>query len=121
VLHWWSSDPDRLSSVAARAITDADELAVSAISWYELAWLARRERLEVTIPIHSWLEGLAAQVRTIGITPAIASTAVSLSASFPGDSADRLIYATAIENGWRLVTKDERLRKHRHPRPITVW
>jgi PIN domain nuclease of toxin-antitoxin system len=32
-----------------------------------------------------------------------------------------LIYATAIERGWELVTKDHRLRRHRHPRPITVW
>jgi PIN domain nuclease of toxin-antitoxin system len=64
---------------------------------------------------------LSEQVRTIGTTPAIAATAVSLPSSFPGDPADRLIYATAIENGWSLVTKDQRLRRHRHPRPITVW
>jgi len=75
----------------------------------------------VTIPIGSWLQQLAGQVRTIAVTPAIASTAVSLPSSFPGDPADRLIYATAIENGWRLVTKDQRLRKHRHPHPVAVW
>jgi len=39
----------------------------------------------------------------------------------PGDPADRLIYATAIEHGWPLVTKDSRLRGHRHPRRLTVW
>jgi predicted nucleic acid-binding protein len=32
-----------------------------------------------------------------------------------------LIDATAIERGWRLVTKDRRLRSHRQARPITVW
>ena len=36
-------------------------------------------------------------------------------------SADRLIYATAVEHGWQLVTKDNRLRRHRHPRSVTVW
>jgi PIN domain nuclease of toxin-antitoxin system len=55
------------------------------------------------------------------LTPAIAETAVSLPSSFPGDPADRLIYATAIEHGLRLVTKDRNLRRHRHPRPIAVW
>jgi PIN domain nuclease of toxin-antitoxin system len=55
------------------------------------------------------------------VTPAIATTAVSLPSSFPGDAADRLVYATPIENGWRLVTKDQRLREHRHPHPIAVW
>ncbi|MGH9920781.1 MAG: PIN domain-containing protein, partial [Nitrososphaerales archaeon] len=38
-----------------------------------------------------------------------------------GDPADRIIYATAVENGWQLVTKDDRLRDHRHPRQITLW
>lgn len=121
VVHWWSAEPERLSPAATNALSEADELAVSAISWFELAWLARHERIALTIPLRSWLEQLGAQVRTIGITPAIADTAVSLPLSFPGDPADRLIYATAIEYGWHLVTKDERLRAHRHPRPLTLW
>ena len=96
-------------------------MALSAMSWFELAWLAEHERIVVTIPIRSWLERLADQVRTVGITPAIADAAVSLPSSFPGDPADRLIYATAGENGWRLVTKDEKMRSHRHPRAIALW
>lgn len=121
VVHWWSAEPERISSAASKAIGDADELAVADISWFELAWLARHERIVVTIPIAAWLGRLATQVRTIPVTPAIATTAVSLPSSFPGDPADRLIYATAIENGWQLVTKDQRLREHRHPQPVAVW
>jgi PIN domain nuclease of toxin-antitoxin system len=121
VVHWWAAEPDRISPVAAQAIDGADELAVADISWFELAWLARHDRIRVTIPIDAWLERLAAQVRTIPVTPAIARTAVSLPASFPGDPADRLIYATAVEHGWQLITKDERLRAHEHPQPVTVW
>jgi PIN domain nuclease of toxin-antitoxin system len=121
VVHWWSAEPARMSSDASKAIGDADELAVADISWFELAWLARSERIVLTIPIASWLGQLATQVRTIPVTPAIANTAVSLPSSFPGDPADRLIYATAIENGWQLVTKDRRLREHRHPHPVAVW
>jgi len=121
VIHWWSAEPDRLSRTATKAIGEADELAVAAISWFELAWLASHERIVLTIPIRSWLDQLSAQARTVGITTAIAETAVALPSSFPGDPADRLIYATAIEHGWRLVTKDVRLRAHRHPRPIALW
>jgi PIN domain nuclease of toxin-antitoxin system len=121
VVHWWSAEPDRVSAAAAAAISSADELAVAAISWFELAWLARHDRITVTIPLRSWLDRLSAQVRTIGITTAIADTAVSLPGTFPGDPADRLIYATAIETGWQLATKDRKLRQHRHPKPITVW
>jgi PIN domain nuclease of toxin-antitoxin system len=121
IIHWWSAEPDRVSAAASRAITEADELAVADISWFQLAWLARHERIVVAIPIAAWLQLLAAQVRTIPVSPAIAATAVGLPSSFPGDPADRLIYATAIENGWRLVTKDRKLRDHRHPRAVAVW
>lgn len=121
VLHWWSAEPARISKRATAALTDADELAVADISWYELAWLADRDRIVVGVPIRSWLQRLASQVRTIPATPAIAATAVALPESFPSDPADRLIYATAIENGWRLITKDRRLRAHRHPQPVTLW
>lgn len=83
--------------------------------------MARNERITLSIPIRSWLEGLAAHVRTAGVTPAIAETAVSLPSSFPADPADRLIFATAVEQGWRLITKDRRIRDYRHPAAISVW
>jgi len=121
VVHWWSAEPDRISAAAAAAITGASELAVADISWFELAWLASHERIIVTIPLASWLRRLAMQVRTVAVTPEIATAAVALPSSFPGDPADRLIYATAIENGWRLITKDRKLRAHRHPQPVTLW
>jgi len=121
VLHWWSAEPGRLSSAATSAVAAADELAVAAITWYEIAWLAAHGRIRVPFPLRSWLEQLAAQLRTISVTPGIAETAVSLPASFPGDPADRLIYATAVEHGWRLVTRDARLHAHRHPWPVALW
>lgn len=121
VVHWWSAEPDRLSRAAAKALSEAGELVVADISWFELAWLAGHERIVLTIPIRSWLDRLAAQVRTVPLTPGIAATAVSLPSSFPGDPADRLIYATAIEHGWRLITKDRKLRAHRHPQPLALW
>ncbi len=121
VVHWWSAEPRRVTGRAREALEEADQLAVAAISWFELAWLARHERIAVTIPIRSWLGGLAAQVRTIGVSPAIADTAVALPSTFPGDPADRLIFATAIEHGLPLVTKDQAIRDHAHPRTVAIW
>ena len=121
VVQWWSAEPQRLSATAAKTLETADQLAVAAISWFELAWLAAHERIILTIPVRSWLERLADGVQTLGVTPAIAATAVALPSSFPGDPADRLVYATAVEHGCLLVTKDRRLRSHRHPRPVAVW
>jgi len=121
VVHWWSAEPERVSARARSTLEGADELVVAAISWYELAWLARHERIAVTVPIRSWLQGLAGQLRTIGVTPAIADTAANLPVTFPDDPADRLIYATAIESGLDLVTKDRTIRDHDQPRSLTVW
>ncbi|HEX2097349.1 MAG TPA: PIN domain-containing protein [Solirubrobacterales bacterium] len=121
VVHWWSAEPKRVSAAARKALEAADELVVAAISWYELAWLARNGRIVVNVPIRTWLDGLAAQLRTIGITPAIADTAAGLPGSFPGDPADRLIYATAVEHGLDLVTKDQAIHGHDRAGSIAVW
>ena len=121
IVHWWSAEPERLSAPATEAIEGADELAVASISWFELAWLAEQERILLSIPVRSWLDGLAQQVRTFGTTPAIAAAAVALPTSFPIDPADRLIYATAVEHGLRLVTSDRALLSHPHPRSIAIW
>jgi len=121
VVHWLADEPERLSPAAAAAIAEADELAVAAISWVELAWLGARERLILPIPLRTWLEQLARDVRTVPLTPAIAARAAELPRSFPRDPSDRLIYASAIEHGWRLVTKDLQLRDYDREGAITIW
>jgi len=121
VLHWWSAEPHQLSDRAQEVIGAADELVVADVTWYELAWLAQHERIMLTIPVDSWLRRLSAEVRTIGITPAIGHIAAALPSTFPGDPADRLIYASAVEHGWPLVTKDRRLLAHPSPRPVAIW
>jgi PIN domain nuclease of toxin-antitoxin system len=121
VVHWWSAEPQRVSVPAREALERADELVVAAISWFELAWLAQNQRIQLGVPIRSWLDGLAAQLRTIGVTPPIAATAVALPPSFPRDPADRLIYATAVENDLTLVTKDRAIRERAQPRSRAVW
>jgi|SRR6476660_21702 len=120
-VHWWSAEPERISRPARRVLEAADELLVAAISWYELAWLAERQRIVIDVPIRSWLEDLSKQIRTVGITPAIADSAAGLPDSFPRDPTDRLIYATAIELGVKLVTRDEAIAAHDRPRSLVVW
>lgn len=98
-----------------------DELAVSAISWWELAWLVTHGRVVLRVPLATWLSRLALEVRTAPITPAIAAGAAELPETFPRDLADRLIYATAVEHGWQLVTKDRHMRDHDRAGAVAIW
>jgi PIN domain nuclease of toxin-antitoxin system len=110
IVHWLSGDPGRLSRAAERAIDAADELAVAPPTWFELAWLHRSGRLEAAVPVRAWLEQLARGLRTTPLTPGIAARAAELPDTFPRDPADRVIFATSVELGLRLVTRDVRMR-----------
>jgi len=70
--------------------------------------------------MRTWLEALSDQVLTLNVTPAVAATAVELPPAFPRDPADRLIFATAVEHGWKLVTKDQGIRGYPGARDIVV-
>ncbi len=61
-------------------------------------------------------------VAELTVTAAVAAARLR-DQGFPGDPADRLLYATARERGVPLVTKDERLRRHaREQRDLrVVW
>lgn len=120
-LYWHVVDPDRLGRAASVAIDSANDLAVAAITWYELAWLVERGRLSGSIPLIGWLHALSAHARTVPLTPAVAGTAAALPASFPSDPADRLIVATAIEHGWQLVSKDGAIHAHAHLTQGVIW
>lgn len=121
VVHWWSAEPTRVGARAAEAIREADTLAIADISWFELAWLAHNHRIVVAGPIDTWLQGLSSQLQTVPVTASTAARAVRLPTSFPGDPADRLIFATAAEHGWPLISKDEAMRAHRVPGVEIVW
>ena len=122
VVHWWTAEElSRLSRRALRTIEHADSLLVASITWWELAWLVRSGRIRIERPLRSWLDGLAQTFGTLELTPAIAETAASLGRTFPNDPADRVILATAMETGYRLITKDERMRAHPHTPKLTIW
>ena len=121
VVHWLADEPERLSRAALAAIERADELAVAPPTWFELAWLRTSGRLESSIPLRAWLDGLAQGLRTIPLGPAVATRAAELPVSFPRDPADRIIFATAVEHGLPLVTRDRQMHAHASGGMRVVW
>ena len=123
-LVWWVSGSKPLSARAKREIRSAQTgglLRVSAISLLEIATAVRRGRIALGCPLDQWCEDLARlpELQIQPVTAEIARVAGSFDESAPGDPADRIIAATALVLGARLVTADARLR--RFPRVQTVW
>jgi len=118
---WWLDEDPRLSDAARAAIETGGELTVSAVSVWELATLERLGRLTVLPDIRTWVRRALAHpgVSPCAVTPEIALVAGSLLPPFPGDPADRIIYATALAQDSRLVSGDRRIARHDPER--VVW
>jgi len=112
-LLWWQAGSDRLSARARRAIDAAPRLFISTMSVYELTMLVGQGRAALDRPTQIWVHDLlsAGIVTLAELTPAIAVAAALLD-DFQGDQADRIIYATAVQNSLPLVSKDPNLAEY---------
>lgn len=111
-LLWMDRNDDTLGSRTRRQIEDAwrtDGIAVSAISFWEVAMLAQRGRVILPVAIEIWrAELLQAGVQEIPIDGRIALLATSLQ-NLHKDPADRFIVATALFYQALLVTADNKI------------
>lgn len=117
VLVWLVAGSDRLGQRSRRAIQEAWEdgvAAVSSFTFWELAMLHARGRLELNLPPRSLHRSLLADgllVLPVGDEVAIRAAELATEESL-SDPADCIICATALLGGYRLVTADRR---------ITAW
>ncbi len=106
----WTGD-DHLGVSARQAIDSAlqeGDLAVSAMTFWEVAMLRDKDRLDFPEDVTAWRRELLGQgVVEIPVNGDIGIRANEL-AGFHADPADRIIVATAM-NGHQLVTADVRI------------
>jgi PIN domain nuclease of toxin-antitoxin system len=123
VVVWSLSDPDRLSNVAKTAIDKARQsgegLAVSCFTLVELAMLYGKGRIRLGMSLESFLLEVEGQFAVLPISARACARTLTLPASYPKDSADRVIGATALVEGMPLVTADAAIRRARAVK--TVW
>ena len=121
-LIWAAREPAKLSKPAADAIRTAGAnggLAISAITLWELAWLATHGRLNFTGTVDDFIEKISSRTAIRPITPRIAVLANQLPPTYSSDPCDRLIGATAMSEGIALVTKDRSIRDCKQIK--TIW
>jgi PIN domain nuclease of toxin-antitoxin system len=113
VLVWLATEPTKLSKLARSAIRRASRaggIGISAITLWELAWLATHGRLQLTGTVEAYLEEISSRVAVLPITTKVAALANQFSTDYSSDPCDRLIGATALAQGMILVTKDAKIR-----------
>ncbi|MBI5509343.1 MAG: type II toxin-antitoxin system VapC family toxin [Deltaproteobacteria bacterium] len=104
---WFTSDPDRLSARARKAIRASKDRSISAMSCWEVAMLVSRGRLALDRDPLAWMEESLRtnDIELLPLTPTIGVVSVAYG-GFRGDPVDRVIVATAQVHAATLVTKD---------------
>jgi len=109
---WWLAEPSRLSLRARGEIDKAIKSAgicIATISTWEIAMLVKKSRLELNTDVKNWIrrtEDLSF-VSFIPLNNQIALESVNL--DLHKDPADRIIVATSLYLGAKLVTMDQKL------------
>jgi len=110
---WWASQSPKLSTAARQCIDAETAVGVAVISCWEVAMLVEKGRLKLDRDLSVWVDHAVTlpKVVLLALTPQIAVASVRLPSGFLADPADRMIVATARQQGVPLVTKDERIQK----------
>jgi PIN domain nuclease of toxin-antitoxin system len=123
VVVWLAFGQDRISRKAKTAIDaarkDADGLAISDITLFELATLTSKGRVRLDISLESFLQEVEFRFVVLPITGRVCARAMGLPPSYPKDPADRIIGATALVEGLSLLTADREIRNSKMLR--TIW
>ena len=107
---WWQADPKRLSKRAARALKNAKSIGIPAICLWEFSMLVQRDRIRIDRSALEWLNDAldVPGVRIVELTPSVAVQSTRLPWTFHNDPADRLIVATALNEGAPLISADQK-------------
>jgi len=101
----------RKSLRAINKAKNAGALFLSPISAWEIGILVRRGRLTLDLPAEVYVARAFSRpgVSVAELTPEIAVRASYLPGESHADPADRLLIATAVVMGLKLVTRDQRI------------
>jgi PIN domain nuclease of toxin-antitoxin system len=114
---WLDSGSERLGT-STRTLIDAcwrdrGTILISAVTGWEIAQLVHTGRIVLDRPVEAWLDRFTDRpgVTAVPLTARAAAQTCRLHRLEDRDPADRLLIATAIEQGCPLVTYDSRIAR----------
>lgn len=117
ILVWWLMDNSRLdprlADLLVRAEMGGEKVAISVITFWEIAKLVQLQKLNISFSLDNWFEEIEEHpnVSVLPLTRRIALESTRLGSNFPKDPSDQLIAATARCHELRLMTVDEKIIK----------
>lgn len=115
---WWNDKNPNLTTDYENVIQQnlSGGIGVSAISCWEIAKLAEKNRIQFLISVEDWLNQALSNpsVLLLPITAKIAVESTQLLDSFHNDPSDQIIVATARVYNCPLVTYDTKILNYKH-------
>jgi len=123
VVIWLALEPARISKRARAAIQEtrqqSEGLAISDITLLEIAAIENKGRIKLNASLEAFLTEIEARFIVLPITGRICVSALAFPAAYPKDPADRVIVATALVEGFPLITADDGIRRSKALN--TIW
>jgi PIN domain nuclease of toxin-antitoxin system len=114
VVLWLALEPEQVSADALNALKEARDsqggIAIADISLWEIAVAVQRGKVVLDSDFGEFLGSIEEIYRVLPVTAEIAERGTRFSKAYPRDPADKLIGATALVYGLKLVTRDEVIR-----------
>ena len=120
----WICVPGKLSKKARKIIGEEikkEEIFISSISVWEISLLIKKDRLGFFLDSDSWLEKVEKLpfIKFVPVDNTIAVKSVNLPNFENQDPADRIIIATALNLGAKLITSDRKIINYKKVQ--TLW
>jgi PIN domain nuclease of toxin-antitoxin system len=123
VVLWLALDEAKISKPARKAIEQArrqgQAIAVSSISLLEITLAEAKGRVDLKVSLETFLSSIEQRFAVLAMTGRVCALTRTLPDNYPRDPADRVIAATALDQGLSLITADREI--HRSRAVPTIW
>lgn len=102
---YWYINRVKLSSQIIELINEAKQVSISSISCFEMAWLVKHQRINLSISFEQWFQKATDLISILPVTPIIAIQSANLT-EHHRDPMDRFIISTALFHQATLISFD---------------